>query len=83
MIRILIISVCKFECVSELVLFLENFVEKLTNTFKLTHINKQNKKETSHLCGEKLYHMIYLYIFSIYANTKDRCMNRKAHRSLP
>ncbi len=45
-----LISVCKFECVSEFSQKFNNFVrieKKLTNTFKLTHRNEQNTSKTS------------------------------------
>ncbi len=47
---ILPISACKFECISELFAYSNNFfkkMKKLTNTLKLTHKNGQNSKETS------------------------------------
>ncbi len=48
-IYILLISVYKFECVSELLVYstvISIKIKKLTNTFKLTHRNEQNTNET-------------------------------------
>jgi hypothetical protein len=61
---IVLISVDNFECVSELLY--RNFYkqEKLTNTFKLTHRNKQNTNKTSYF-GVYLHnpHAPHLYTF--------------------
>jgi hypothetical protein len=45
-IYILLISVYKFECVSELFVYSTVISIKLTNTFKPTHKNEQNTNET-------------------------------------
>jgi hypothetical protein len=49
---IFISFVCKFQCVSELFLFLSKFLKKLnyfTNTHKLIHRNEQNTNKISYL----------------------------------
>jgi hypothetical protein len=47
---------CKFVCVSELFYFIKVILigtKKLTKTFKLTHRNEKNTRETSCLDGEE------------------------------
>jgi hypothetical protein len=65
---ILLISVDKFECVSELFHSQRNFCKKLktfTNTFKLTHRNEQNTSKIWYLNGKEFHapHALSLHIF--------------------
>jgi hypothetical protein len=67
---ILHISVCKFECVSELSVICKEIsikVKKLTNTFKLIHRNGQNRNKKSNTGVDE-----YFYITVEGFHTKGR-----------
>jgi hypothetical protein len=60
--------VCDFACIGKFLNFYKNEMRKLTNTFKLTHRNRQTTNETLYLNMEEFHtgHALSLYIF-IYA----------------